>query len=35
MRNSFVIADAITLQFSKTNFPQQLLTSGSLHQKAD
>ena len=35
MDNSLVTVDAISLQFSKTKFPQQQLTTGSLHQKAD
>jgi len=35
MCNSFATADTITLQFSNANFPQQQLTTGSLHQMAD
>jgi len=30
--NTFATADTISVQFSKTNFPQQQLTNGSLHQ---
>jgi len=35
MCSTFTISDTITLQVSKTSFPQQQQTTGSLHQKAN